>query len=162
MRADPTTEWIESAGGPLVLLPRSKLSAWAGVEGRDYNDACEVVDYAGLLTRSWGHVIVLGDEPLRTAVICRDEGQWIVRWMFSPDEPAAIMLAMTFNPEGAIPSERLDVEVIDEPYLLFDSASNGAEASGLEVHVPPKARSLETYVVKEREVGLVIHRFASS
>jgi len=162
MTRGSTTEWIESAGGPLVLLPRSKLSGWAGVEGRDYDDACEVVEYAGILGRSWGHVIVLGDEPFRTAVVYRNEEQWIVRWMYAPDEQAAVALAMEFDPEEATPSERLNVDVIDEPYLLFDSAENGAEASGLKVHVPAKARSLETYVVKEGEVGLVIHRFESS
>ena len=153
------SEWMESTGGPLVLLPRSRAPQWLGVEGHDYADACAVSDYAGLLERSWGQVIVLGDEPFRTTIVRREDGDRIVRWMYAPDEQAALAVAMAFDPAGKGPSEVLKIAVDEEVYLLIDSATSGAEASGLEVRVPAKVRLLNTFVLKQVEVGLIVHVF---
>lgn len=50
--------WIESAGGPLVVLPLSKMPLRRGIETEDYADACKVEDYAGILDRPWGRVAI--------------------------------------------------------------------------------------------------------
>jgi hypothetical protein len=79
-------DWIESAGGPLIVMPRSVSPSWKGTAGEDYQEACNVEDYLGLVARDWGAVVVLGDAPLRTAVIHQPDGPAIVRWIYAPNE----------------------------------------------------------------------------
>jgi hypothetical protein len=81
----PALQWIQSNGGPLLLLPSSLLGAWEGadepepyrgVEARshwnpggpatDYDRACDVPDLAGTVPVGAGEGLVLGDEPLAT------------------------------------------------------------------------------------------------
>ncbi|WP_343073516.1 Imm21 family immunity protein [Pyxidicoccus fallax] len=38
-------EWTESAGGPLIAMPRSVAATWMGIETGDYDDACAVEGY---------------------------------------------------------------------------------------------------------------------
>ncbi|MFJ2591020.1 Imm21 family immunity protein [Streptomyces sp. NPDC087538] len=38
--------WLETEGGPFIVVPRTALSHWSGREG-DYDRACKVVDLPG-------------------------------------------------------------------------------------------------------------------
>ena len=104
--------WIESAGGPLVVLPRSLRSAWMGVAADDYDAACSVDGYLGLLRRPWGDALVLGDEPLRTSVVQRHDGLAIVRWRFAPGTSALMDAARVANLDGR-PAETIEVALLD-------------------------------------------------
>src|SRR5258707_15417127 len=96
--------WIDSAGGPLIVLPLSHLLRWEGIlppsAGRiveatfrwnpksgtatDYDSACDVADLIGLLNLGDLEVLVLGDEPLSTAWLpfADRPGGVIVRWHY--------------------------------------------------------------------------------
>src|SRR5688500_9199880 len=84
------TRWIESAGGPLIALPETLRDRWRGIENDDYDTACTVEDYLGVVARPWGNVLVLNDEPLSTAIVAAPNELLLVRWVCAPDEEALL------------------------------------------------------------------------
>ncbi|MFF3462790.1 immunity 21 family protein [Streptomyces sp. NPDC002619] len=131
--ADPgAVDWVESGGGPLVVVPETVLSFWAGADGEDmatdYDRACEVDGYVGLLPVGDSVALVLGDEPASTAYL-PDHGTF-VRWSAANSEdellaevPAALDAAVWEN------EVRWNVP---GPVVLFDSAWPGDEADRAE------------------------------
>src|SRR5438270_663817 len=79
--------WMDTELGPLLLVPGEHLSSWEGIDppsaGRhveakfrshdpndpatDYDRACDIKDYLGLIEIGAGKGLVLGGEPLSTA-----------------------------------------------------------------------------------------------
>jgi hypothetical protein len=153
--------WTESAGGPLVMMPRSKALSWKGVENGDYEEACQVEDYTGIIARTWGDVIVLNDEPLRTACLVRHDGVAVIRWMYAPSEKILLEVALALKMNEHQAAERLKIRLLNEPYVIFDSGRDGKDPDGLETELPATAQQLITYVVRDKanEVGFILHRF---
>ncbi|MEU6307487.1 immunity 21 family protein [Streptomyces chartreusis] len=101
--AEPgTVEWIESGGGPLIAVPETVLPFWAGADGdetaSDYDRACEVDGFVGLLPVGDSAALVFGDEPASTSYL-PDHGTF-VRWCAADSEaellaqvPAALAIA---------------------------------------------------------------------
>ncbi|MGW1363739.1 immunity 21 family protein [Streptomyces chartreusis] len=101
--AEPgTVEWIESGGGPLIAVPETVLPFWAGADGdetaSDYDRACEVDGFVGLLPVGDSAALVFGDEPASTSYL-PDQGTF-VRWCAADSEaellarvPAALAIA---------------------------------------------------------------------
>jgi hypothetical protein len=133
-----------------------------GIATDDYGEACGVEEYLGLLSRDWGHVLVLGDEPLRTAVVQRPKGPAIVRWMYAPGADQLLNAAVNVNLDGLGPVETLTVGLRDEPYVIFDSGADGSSAASLEFTPLSDTRVIQTYVVKDdaNEIGMILHCFA--
>jgi len=154
------TQWIDSAGGPLIVTPLSASATWKGLATQDYDEACGVEDYLGLLHREWGDVLVLGDEPLSTAVVHRTDGPAIVRWMYAPTKEDLVDAALTVDLDRVRPVETLVVELRDEPYVIFDAAAEGASSERIEFVPPRGTRSIRTYVVRDdqNELGMIVHR----
>lgn len=125
----PMPRWIESAGGPLVVVPAASRACWMGASSRDYGDACVVDEYLGLLSLDWGAVLVLGDEPLRTTVVPRPEGPAIVRWLHAPAAEELLALALSVRLDGLPAVERLIVRLRDEPYVISTVARRGRTPS---------------------------------
>ena len=123
--------WIESAGGPLVLVAEGSLESWMGADGPDggethYERACAVDDYVGLVPLDGGPAIVLGDEPLRTSWRATDSGGMLVRWIAAPGEQE-IESALATLPEGLPWENVLDFDHPGGAFLLFDAALPGEE-----------------------------------
>src|SRR5947209_6469559 len=84
--------WIESAGGPLILIPRAVLGQWGGASlqtpmvGDDYGRACAVRDYLGKIPVSDSFALVLGDTPDRNTVLEIEPGTAILRWGYADSE----------------------------------------------------------------------------
>ncbi|MFJ9538954.1 immunity 21 family protein [Streptomyces sp. NPDC101225] len=122
-----TVEWVESGGGPLIAVPETVLPFWAGADGEenasDYDRACEVDGFVGLLPVGDSAALVLGDEPASTAYL--PEHATFVRWWAANTEdellagvPAALAAAdWGQEVHWAVPG----------PVLLFDSAWPGNE-----------------------------------
>ncbi|MFJ4703047.1 Imm21 family immunity protein [Streptomyces sp. NPDC088768] len=119
--------WLETEGGPFIVVPHTALSHWSGTEG-DYDRACEVMDLVGVLELPDGaEALVLGDEPLSTAYL--PEHRVLVRWCYAESEEgvAEIILA-------GIPTAKWDegpVLSITGELVMFDAAYFGAEVGTL-------------------------------
>jgi hypothetical protein len=138
--------WVVSNGGPLLLLPRELLRHWTGVDaprdGRvvearfrwnpeqpasDYDLACDVAGYTGVLPVGPGWGLVIGDEPNPARWLARDDGGIIVRWEAAPSDEAmdaairGLPAALQWEAEG-------EFRVFASPLELFDSGEPGLEA----------------------------------
>jgi hypothetical protein len=173
--------WIESAGGPLLLLHRESLGEWGGVaelmtgpaaddswsprgEPTDYDRACSVQGYLGMIAIGAGQGIVLGDEPLRTAWIPfrTRNGGIFVRWVFGEDEREFLdwvdtIPETTFRPTGSF-------TVTSSALVLFDSAVAGWNVTKrpdeyLSVDLQPGIYHVETASYKpDARTWMIVHR----
>ncbi|WP_330302993.1 MULTISPECIES: immunity 21 family protein [unclassified Streptomyces] len=133
--ADPgAVEWVESGGGPLIAIPEVVLPFWAGADGddmsSDYDRACDVDGFIGLVPVGDTRALVLGDEPASTSYL--PEHGTFVRWCAAESEeellagvPAALEAAV-WEPEvqWSVPG----------PVILFDAAWPGT-ATGRTDHL---------------------------
>lgn len=121
--------WIESGGGPLILIAREDLRDWRGLEGgglaTDYARACELKELIGVLPVGSGAGVVLADEPLPTAWfgdVPHADGA-LTRWEYADsDDDAQAAISSLGIP--AITDPVLTFGVAG-PLLLFDSARPG-------------------------------------
>ena len=126
--AEPgAVEWVESGGGPLIAVPETVLPFWAGADGEenasDYDRACEVDGFVGLLPVGDSAALVLGDEPAATAYL--PEHGTFVRWWAANSEDellAGVPAALAVADWGQ------EVHwTVPGPVVLFDSAFPGSE-----------------------------------
>nr|WP_297385328.1 Imm21 family immunity protein [uncultured Roseateles sp.] len=127
-------QWINSAGGPLVCTSPAAGRAWRGALGSsvgealsDYERACDQLDYVGAIACGPSQVLVLGDEPLQSAFVVKDEGVLVVRWVSCvSSERAASAIAQLPSrlPNIEEPTKfRLD----DRGLIMFDAALGGID-----------------------------------
>ncbi|MER5399057.1 immunity 21 family protein [Streptomyces sp. NPDC002599] len=133
--ADPgAVQWVESGGGPLIAIPETVLPFWAGADGDDmscdYDRACDVDGFVGLLPVGDTRALVLGDDPASTTYL--PEHGAFVRWCAadSEDELLAVVPAALSQARW----EREVVWTVPGPVVLFDAAWPGT-ASGRADHL---------------------------
>lgn len=121
--ADELT-WVESTGGPLVLVPESVCHHWGGApltypddEG-DYGRACEVDQYTGVIDVAGAQALVLGDAPARTTFL--PQHGVLVREV-AGDENDADLPALVAGLLPHVGWQRGPTWSIREPVVLFDS-----------------------------------------
>lgn len=96
-------KWIES-DGPLLVLEEDLLHYWRGYIGtskpdmatNDYERACTINDYVGLVDVDVYYGLVLDDEPMMTTwwSSSDDEDGLLIRWMWAESEDS-IKVAMS-------------------------------------------------------------------
>lgn len=122
-------EWVESGGGPLIAVPEVVLPFWAGADGdemsSDYDRACEVEGYIGLVPVGDTRALVLGDEPAATAYL--PEHGTFVRWCAAESEAALLdrvpEALRTADWEPDVPWD------VPGDVVLFDAAWPGNESA---------------------------------
>lgn len=144
--------WMESNGGPLLLVPGEFLSAWRGIvppstgqhieakfrsfpdePASVYDRACDVEADIGLLEVGAGHGLVVGGDPCGAAWLAseepsseankRESGGILVRWVYANGE-ADVIAALEHVPESAWKDSGLTLTVGSEPLYLLDAAYN--------------------------------------
>jgi immunity protein 21 of polymorphic toxin system len=164
--------WVSSAGGPLILLPESLLPHWSGSfraseEGSqsqtDYDRACKVQGYLGVINVNAGQGLVLGDEPMQTSWLPLSEqlGGILIRWQWAPDEKH-VNEAMTDLSRIARQPPSLTFGVSDKVLLLFDAACSGNDpGDALRIDLLPGQYSIEsTHYEPDEETSLILHRLS--
>ncbi|MFF3883511.1 Imm21 family immunity protein [Streptomyces sp. NPDC001914] len=178
--ADPSLAWVESMGGPLIVVPVSVLDGWRGCtelgmvigDGEvmdDYDRACYVDDLAGVIAvgEEGMRGLVLADEPAATCYL--PEHQAFVRWLGADSEADLIAAAKTVLTDPTTRWDECGVWEADGPAVLMDSVSAGAEldieypnGGGLPeqapVPIPPgrwTVRAVHTSPNDDTTVGLV-------
>ncbi|MEU3071518.1 Imm21 family immunity protein [Streptomyces sp. NPDC006906] len=125
-------------GGPLIAVPESSVDTWGGctedgsvlgdADGRDdYDRACEVQDWAGVIAVGGGAttVLVLADEPAMTCFL--PEKRLFVRWLAADSEAELFAAADAALADPDTTWEDSGLWVTDGPAVLMDSAEAGAD-----------------------------------
>jgi hypothetical protein len=162
--------WIDSGGGPLLLLSQSRLPDWNGTdpspqrtEGSDYSRACQVASYGGVIPVGRGEAFVLGDEPNLTTWHPRSDlpGGWLIRWVYA-EEGTDLIRMLEANSSGWKLLETEYFEITDSPVVLFDSAYPGSDlpAHTMLIELKPgryEVRTLEFNL--EPRTRAIVHQF---
>jgi hypothetical protein len=121
--------WVTSLGGPLILIPESGCPLWGGapppsypeVKG-DYDRACTVDDYIGLIEVGTAHALVLSaPEP---TTFLPDRGL-LVQSIAADDDFDLIEVLDQLLP--TIDWQEQLIWSITEPVILFDAVYSFAE-----------------------------------
>lgn len=87
--------WVETNGGPIVVLPNNLLNQWKGQENNngisDYSRACAVSDYILQISIGTGFGLVLGGDPCPTTVFTSPMSGHLViaRWVWAESDESA-------------------------------------------------------------------------
>jgi len=170
-------KWITSAGGPLLFIAESNFAQWGGClalgapsreEDRtdvstDYDRACNVREYVGLIQVGTQHALVLGGEPMSTTWV-RTDGEAVgmfVRWIYAEDD-AAVELALAQIPSTIFKGATVRATLQSKEYWLLDSAIDGAWpdfSDFVKVVLAPGDYDVETAVYSPNpETCLVLNR----
>lgn len=159
--------WVESGGGPLILVPANLLSRWRGTDpagapvSGDYARACAQPGFASLISVAGGTGLVLGEDPMPATWWSEVSGSAgaLVRWEYADNDEAvqAVLAGDLHVVEAQAP---LGWEVLG-PLQLFDSAWPGDEApQKLEIPLPTGKYSVTSeWVRPNSETSLLVHRF---
>jgi hypothetical protein len=155
--------WID-CNSPLLLVEKEVLHAWEGtdipsdgrtVEARfrwnpdgpatDYDRACDVDDYLGLIDVGNGKGLVLGDEPLMTTWLPLEDSGLLVRWICA-DSEAELLEAAQNIPDDAYDDCGLSFIVKEPPLVLFAACESGEEPiyDRIEIKIPPGSYRIST------------------
>ncbi|WP_346537632.1 Imm21 family immunity protein [Micromonospora sp. DPT] len=169
-RPESRLSWVESGGGPLIVVPASALTRWRGAPvdfdpgdldtWGDYGRACQIDGYAGSLNAGDDQAIVLGDEPASTTYL--PDQRLFVRWIYADSEADVIRLI----PRAVEKAEWEEAGswTTSGPARLFDSTLAGDELEHehhLTVDVAPGTYLIRTaYVEPEDGTALVLVQLA--
>jgi hypothetical protein len=141
-------KWIDSTGGPLILISDKSYKLWSGILKRssyldnkiedaddflnadetDYGKACSVQDYLGAVKVEDDTVLVLGDEPLLTTVFLSvDDRTVIARWYYGEDEQSVENFLKTIDLNSIDNWEfALTLNLSSDKQYLIDSACSAS------------------------------------
>ena len=170
-------EWID-CNSPLLLVARDHLIAWEGTNvpsnGRkveacfrwnpdgpatDYDRACDIDDYLGVIDVGNGKGIVLGDAPLMTTWLPLPDGGLVVRWVFAEREEDLISSALNI-PIDDYEDSGISLRISSSSLVLFAACESCEELleSRIEFDVAPGHYQILTCKYDSEELGLISHR----
>ncbi len=147
-----------------MLIPTVLQSRWQGTRGvpSDYDVACGVEGYVGVIEKDGSQVLVLGDEPLQTAIASLNGRSCLVRWAYAPSHEAAQHSIAAMEPihlRG--PLESVAIRIVHSPLVLMDAGAPG-ESPGVtsEVELTPGAYSVHVYeFAPTQDTKFLVHEF---
>lgn len=164
-------DWVNSSGGPLVLMDSGLAELWRGTIGNsgsslavtDYERACLINGFIGKVDVGGGEAIVLGDEPAQSAMVKIESGLFmVVRWVWADNE-ADVLKSL----EGPLLSKDFEdcgftIALPTGNPTLFDSAlSNGiAENGAVLITEPGKYRASTLWHRPTPNLNIIVHQFA--
>lgn len=162
-------KWINSTGGPLIMMEAALLPRWGGnlhsAESpndalTDYDRACEVNDYIGIIPQGGRHALVLNDEPMQTACLSTaDTSVLLIRWEYASDEDMVAQYARSIPEESWEPTG-LIFNVSQSPLMVFDSVYAGNEVEDeVTIQLRPAAYAIDSVRYQpDTETSLILHR----
>lgn len=140
------------------MVSQAHLQNWSGAHGQDYADACAGADYVDVVHRQWGDVLVLGDEPLPTAVAKLQTGVALIRWIYADNE-IEIRDELSRLSVGDWPIvEEKRIRSVGGAFHIFDSALPGSSAPHLVVQLEAGEARCSTQIVKPRKaLAFMLH-----
>ena len=138
---DRSDDWIASGGGPLIVLPDSALAYWNGADepemgiipvdegaSSDYERACSMSDWVGVIPVGPEEGLVLGDEPLDTRWWRPHESGslYLIRWIHG-DSTGSVLESLSALDELPLEPTGVLFRNNSERVVLFDSAMPGTD-----------------------------------
>lgn len=175
MNSENQLKWIDSGGGPLILLEESLLCFWGGFEPQrikedknysdDYDRACDVEDYVGIIPVGSGYGLVLGQGPFHTGwrPFSETEDGFLVCWVYAENKVDATN-SLVILPTSGWEKTKVKFQSAGGKLVLFDSAFDGEHfPEKLDVELAKGFYNIETLHYKPNEsMYLIIHRFRLS
>ncbi|MEV0645159.1 Imm21 family immunity protein [Phytomonospora sp. NPDC050363] len=129
----PSPIWVDSLGGPLIVLPATLLPDWRGSAAEDepadadddYERACAVDEYAAAIPVGDGEGLVLGDEPAMTCYL--PEHRAFLRWIAADSETDLFARAAEVLADPTATWQDCGMWATDGPAVLMDSVYAGPE-----------------------------------
>lgn len=176
----PSPVWVESMGGPLIVIPVSSLTSWGGCTAEsglvagdatapdDYDRACAVDDLAAVIPidENGAQALVLADEPATSCYLPQHRA--FLRWLAAESEAGLSAAVDAALADPATVWEECGTWVSDGPAVLMDSAEAGSDlgieypGGGMPAQAPVplpagrwRIRATQTWVDEEHWVGLV-------
>lgn len=161
-------QWINSAGGPLVCASPVTGREWRGTHGSsvgearsDYERACDQADYVSVIACSSSEVLVLGDEPLQSAFVMRNEEVLVLRWVSCVSSEGAVRAVEQLP--SVLPSieEPSKFSLKHRGLIMFDAAVGGidpAVCSGVDLSPGSYSVTAEKYK-RDGAYEFLVHRF---
>ena len=154
------------------MLEKHLLEKWQGVFEKnssvpesDYDRACGINDYVGLVSIDAGFGVILGEEPFLTTwlPLSQANGGLLVRWDFADNE-ASVIEALTGFPdlqEVRWESTGIEIQFFGNKLYLFDAAyGRGQIDEWLEIEMPAGRYEAQTVHYKPNDqTSLRLHRF---
>lgn len=152
-------EWVESTGGPIVLLPAQIAASWTGALGADYDSVCESCGPVWFVNVERGGVVGLAlCEPNRTGYTLLPDGSLVLVQWIAATEGAIEALVGQMN---TLPWSRTDSrELTGGDLVLFDSAMSGADLpthTSSDAAINSVGHSLRVFECEVDEVGLRLY-----
>jgi immunity protein 21 of polymorphic toxin system len=135
-----------------VLIPKVLQPQWQGTCGAPsgHEMACGVEGYAGVIEKAGCQILVLGDEPLQTAVLYAPSTE-------AAESSVAAMVPMHLR--GPLESVALRIE--RPPLILMDAGAPGEHPGDvLELELQPGAYRVHVYeLAPARDMKFLVHAF---
>jgi len=179
-------EWIDSAGGPLILITDKTVGLWSGILKRsayltnvdedaeefldpdeaDYGKACLVENYLGLVEVDNEEALVLGGEPMLTTFFFSRDKPILARWFYGEDKEFVdnTLLNIDLNSINNWEFE-LIFNLMSDKQFLFDSACSKTmvdkrQEDYLQININHGQYKLSTSVYKpDCKTKLILHKF---
>jgi hypothetical protein len=120
--------WVESLGGPLVVVPEAALTDWVGGtetdDEDDYDRACAVETVAGVIPVGSAAAIVLG---LPGPTCWLPERSAFLHWLAADSDEEIVRAADSVLADPGTEWEDAGTWETAGPALLMDSALSGTE-----------------------------------
>lgn len=125
--------WISSTGGPYILTNQFTALEWGGVESiskgskqqysNDYERACEIKNYCGIIFNQNKPILVIGDTPNDMAVLeLKENGILLIKWVGAESEEQ--ILASLHNIDNlTFDDQNLSFPIEDENLVVFDASA---------------------------------------
>ena len=139
--------WIESGGGPLILISDNSYNLWSGTLKRnsyldkkienaddfldpdetDYGKACIIGDYLGIVNIGDDIALVLGDEPLRATVFHSVDNRVVIARSYHGESEESVSSSLKSIELNSINNWEfcLTLKLSTDKQYLFDSACDG-------------------------------------
>ncbi|WP_276483450.1 Imm21 family immunity protein [Paraflavitalea pollutisoli] len=177
-------KWIESGGGPLVLMDENSVKGWSGVldsrayadnkledaadfmdaEQADYGKACLVEDMLGLVDVDDNQALVLNDDALPTTVLPPIDSVTVIARAVSGESFAKVEAYLKQLPLASITDwqEFGIFRVVDEYLVLFDAAAYAIilrEPDYLAINMPVGSYFVSTAMYEpDEQTQVLLHK----
>ncbi|MEC5218531.1 hypothetical protein RCH09_003503 [Actimicrobium sp. GrIS 1.19] len=126
------THWINSNGGPYILANNHAASRWQATKGissdndngyaNDYQRACAINGYAGVIQSDSGSILSIDDLPRDLAVYLNTDTEAVLVKLVGAESDKKIWAALDAEIEFPFKELDFEFEITESELVIFDSS----------------------------------------